>query len=416
MNGSPDTSRSGDAPALLDDLPPGIAWLRGPRPRPPAAEVSGLPELRAGQVVTWLPDGRWVTDPDESEPDTGDQRGGRNEAPGGHRRRFADDPQRGAPDSDRRHSVRGQPESDQRHSVLGEPESGRSRTARGDQGPGRRRSGRGGPESGQRYSGPVGLESGQGGSGRGGLEPGRRRPGRGGPESGQRRQEPAELARRWGRRRVRLARIGARLAGWPRRVVIGVLLVAAAVLAVRPDGAQPPAAAVGATEHVVVAAHDLAAGTELAAADLRIESMPVGIVPSGSSRRAAGLIGRIAAGPIRRGEALTDARVMGPGLTAGLGPGESAAVPVRIADPDAAALVRVGDRVDVLGTPVAPDGTQATAGETVAVASAVRVLAVLRSRDPADGVVLIVATGEAAARILAGAAARHRLTVNVRPP
>ena len=159
--------------------------------------------------------------------------------------------------------------------------------------------------------------------------------------------------------------------------VIGVLLVAAAVLAVRPDDAQAPAAAVGATEHVVVAARDLAAGTELAAADLRIVSMPVGIVPSGSSPRAAGLIGRIAAGAIRRGEALTDARVVGPGLAAGLGAGESAAVPVRIADPDAAALVRVGDRVDVLGTPVAPDGTQATAGETVAVASAVRVLAVL---------------------------------------
>jgi hypothetical protein len=41
---------------------------------------------------------------------------------------------------------------------------------------------------------------------------------------------------------------------------------------------------------------------------------------------------------------------------------------------------------------------------------------VLRSRDPADGVVLVVATGEAAARVLAGAAARHRLTVNVRSP
>jgi pilus assembly protein CpaB len=188
-------------------------------------------------------------------------------------------------------------------------------------------------------------------------------------------------------------------------VVIGVLLVAAAVLALRPDDVQAPAAATGPTVHVVVAARDLAAGTELAPADLRVVSMPVGIVPAGSSSRAAGLIGRIAAGAIRRGETLTDARVVGPGLTVGLGAGESAAVPVRIAD-----------RVDVLGTPVAPDGTQATAGETVTVASAVRVLAVLRSRDPADGVVLVVATGEAAARTLAGAAVRHRLTVNVRSP
>jgi pilus assembly protein CpaB len=197
-------------------------------------------------------------------------------------------------------------------------------------------------------------------------------------------------------------------------VVVGILLVAAAVLAVRPQRVAPTAVA-GPTAHVVVAARDLAAGTELAATDLRMVSMPAGIVPAGSSSRAAGLIGRVAAGAIRRGEALTDARVVGPGLAAGLGPDETA-VPVRVADPDAAALVRTGDRVDVLGTPVAPDGTQATAGQTVAVASAVRVLAVLRSRDPADGVVLVVATGQAAARTLAGAAVRHRLTVNVRPP
>lgn len=199
-------------------------------------------------------------------------------------------------------------------------------------------------------------------------------------------------------------------------MTIGILLVTAAALALRPDHVHAPPPVVGASEHVVVAARDLAAGTELAAPDLRIVSMPVGIVPAGSSSRAAGLIGRIAAGAIRRGEALTDARVVGRGLTAGLGAGESAAVPVRIADPDAVALVRAGDRVDVLGTPVAPDGTQATAGETVTVASAVRVLAVLRSRDPADGVVLVVATGDATARTLAGAAVRHRLTVNVRSP
>jgi len=144
--------------------------------------------------------------------------------------------------------------------------------------------------------------------------------------------------------------------------------------------------------------------------------MPVPLVPAGAARRAAGLIGRTAAGAIRRGEALTDARVVGPGLAAGLGPGESAAVPVRVADPDSAALVRPGDRVDVLGTPVAPDGTQATAGGTVEVAAAVRVLAVLGSRDPGDGVVLVVAATAAAARSLAGAAVRHRLTVSLRPP
>jgi pilus assembly protein CpaB len=408
------------------------------------------------QVVTWLPEGRWVTDPDELAPDADDHGGGGDDASAAHGRPGGSE--RGRPWLGRRRAGRGRRESGrsrparelepgQVHLPLGGPEPGRARSGRdqpepGQRGPRRRlepgqpRSPDGWRQSGQRDPG-RGLEPGQPGSPDGWVQSGQRHSGPGRLEPGlprtapglepdrrrsvsagweDRRSETAERARRRAQRRVRLARVGARLAGWPRRVVIGILLVVAAVLALRPEGAQPPAAAAGPTEHVVVAARDLAAGTELAAADLRIVSMPVGIVPSGSSPRMAGLIGRIAAGAIRRGETLTDARVVGPGLAVGLGPGESAAVPVRIADPDAAALVRIGDRVDVLGTPVAPDGTQATAGETVTVATAVRVLAVLRSRDPSDGVVLVVGTGEAAARTLAGAAARHRLTVNVRSP
>lgn len=228
--------------------------------------------------------------------------------------------------------------------------------------------------------------------------------------------DPRSAARRRGQRQVALARIGARLAGWPRRAAVGLLLAAAAVLALRPAPGDPPAAPAALSTDVVVAAHDLAAGTTLAAADLRVVSMPSAVVPAGASRRAAGLIGRTAAGAVRRGEPLTDARIVGPGLTAGLRPGESAAVPVRLADPDAAALIRPGDRVDVLGTAVTPDGSQATAGGTVAVVSAVRVLAVLGARDPADGVVLVVATTPAGARGLAGAAAGHRLTASVRGP
>jgi len=120
---------------------------------------------------------------------------------------------------------------------------------------------------------------------------------------------------------------------------------------------------------------------------------------------------------VRSGEPVTDARLVGPGLTAGLGPRESSAVPVRLADPESAALVRAGDRVDVLGTPVEADGAAgAQAAEAVEVAAGVRVLAVLRGRDGTDGVVLVVAAAPAASRRLAGAAARHRLTVAVRSP
>ncbi|HST66522.1 MAG TPA: Flp pilus assembly protein CpaB [Mycobacteriales bacterium] len=228
--------------------------------------------------------------------------------------------------------------------------------------------------------------------------------------------DPGAAVRRRGERRVALARIGARLGGWPRRVLVGLLLLVAAVLAVRPHPAAVPAAAAPPETDVVVAVRDLAAGTVLAAADLRTVAMPAGLVPAGVVGRPSVLVGRIAAGAIRRGETVTDARVVGPGLTAGLGPGESAAVPVRLADADAAALVRPGDRVDVLGTPVAPDGTQPAAGDAVDVATGVRVLAVLGGRDAADGVVLVIGTTQQTARRLAGAAARHRLTVSMRSP
>jgi Flp pilus assembly protein CpaB len=167
---------------------------------------------------------------------------------------------------------------------------------------------------------------------------------------------------------------------------------------------------------VVVAARDHAAGTVLAAADLRTVSMPVEVVPAGVVRRPADLVGQLAAGAIRRGETVTDARVVGPGLAAGIGPGESAVVPVRLADADSAVLVRPGDRVDVLGTPVTPDGAQPAVGDAVEVATGVRVLAVLGGREAADGVVLVVGTTQQTARRLVGAAARHRLTVSVRSP
>jgi pilus assembly protein CpaB len=231
------------------------------------------------------------------------------------------------------------------------------------------------------------------------------------PADAPRRPDPV---RRRGRRRVALARTGARLAGWPRRVLIGVLLLAAMVLALRPHPVSVAAAPAAPTTAVVVAARDLAAGTVLAAADLRSVGMPVPLTPAGAVARPSAVVGRVAAGPLRRGEPVTDARIVGPGLAAGLGRGEETAVPVRLADADSAALVRAGDRVDVLGTPVAPDGTPTGGGDAVVIAGAVRVLAVLGGRDAADGVVLVVAATAPAARRLAGAAARQRLTVSVR--
>jgi pilus assembly protein CpaB len=206
----------------------------------------------------------------------------------------------------------------------------------------------------------------------------------------------------------------ARLAGWPRRALAGALLLTAVVVALHPHAptAQPGLQPVGTP--VVVAARDIPAGTVLARPDLLAVSLPPDVVPAGTARDVPALVGRTIGGPVRRGEAVTDARLVGPGLATGLGPQESSATPVRLADAEAAALVRPGDRVDVLGTPV--DRTDASTADAVEVATGVRVLAVLRGREAADGVVLVVASTPEAARRLVGAAGRNRLTVTVRPP
>ncbi len=236
--------------------------------------------------------------------------------------------------------------------------------------------------------------------------------GPGGPAAG------VEADRARGRRRVAAVRVLARLAGWPRRVLAASLLLAAVLAALRP-GQPPPRVAADPPPGVpvVVVTRDLPAGTTLAVRDLRTVPLPGGAVPAGAARQVRSVLGRVVAGPVRRGEPVTDARLVGPGLTAGLDPRESTAVPVRLADPETAALVRPGDRVDVLGTPVEPDAAGgapvAAAGQVVV---GVRVLAVLRGPSAADGVLLVVAAAPAAALRLAGAAARQRLTVAVRPP
>lgn len=111
--------------------------------------------------------------------------------------------------------------------------------------------------------------------------------------------------------------------------------VATALLAVRPP--PPP------TVPVEVAARDLSSGTVLRPGDVVRRSLPADAVPDGS---VADPEGRTLAGPLRRGEAVTDVRLVAPGLADGY-PGR-VALPVRIADPDAVALLRAGDHVDLL--------------------------------------------------------------------
>jgi Flp pilus assembly protein CpaB len=191
-----------------------------------------------------------------------------------------------------------------------------------------------------------------------------------------------------------------------RRVAAALLAVTALVLALRPG--PPAGAAAPEPLPVVVAARPLDAGRALAADDLALAGYPPGTAPAGAVADPALLVGRLLAGAVRAGEPLTDTRLVGPGLTALLPRGQVAA-PVRLADLAVAALVRTGDRVDVLAT-------AAGAGEAETLAAGVRVLAAGGSGDdPAAGLLLVAVDTGTAAR-LAAASTTATLTVSLPPP
>ena len=156
---------------------------------------------------------------------------------------------------------------------------------------------------------------------------------------------------------------------------------------------------------VVTAAHDLGPGVRLADTDLTVVDVPRSLVPQGVLTSTAEAVGRAVAGRVRRGEPLTDVRLLGSGLVHDNG---LVAAPVRLADPAAAALLHPGDRVDVLATPA--EATAQTVAATLA--ENLRVLAVPQLDDGEGALVVLAAVPEVAAR-LAGAAVASRLSVTV---
>lgn len=188
-----------------------------------------------------------------------------------------------------------------------------------------------------------------------------------------------------------------------RRAAAVLLALGALALALRPE---PPPSSGPVPVPVVVAADGLPSGRTLAAGDLALARLPPEVVPDGVVADPGLLVGRVLAGAVRAGEPLTDARLVGPGLTSGLPAGQVAA-PVRLADVAVAALVRTGDRVDVLAV---PDG--AAAAETVAEG----VLVLAAAEDDASAGLLLVAVDPGTAGRLASAAATATLTVSLPPP
>lgn len=163
---------------------------------------------------------------------------------------------------------------------------------------------------------------------------------------------------------------------------------------------------------MLTAARDIDGGTTLVGGDLVVVALPLEAVPTGAIGSSADAVGRAVASPVRAGEVLTDVRLVGPALVAGLTEG-LVATPVRVADSGTAGLVRPGDRVDVLATPVSQD----SAGQpTRTVASNVVVVAVPSTGDSGfvDGALLVLATSPDEAAALAAATVTDRLSFTLR--
>ena len=98
---------------------------------------------------------------------------------------------------------------------------------------------------------------------------------------------------------------------------------------------------------VVVTSRDLDSGARLRASDVRATTLPRVVVPGGAATDVRDVVGRTTSGALRRGEVLTDRRTVRAGPLDGFGPGRVLAV-VQVTDPTVLALLRPGDRVDVV--------------------------------------------------------------------
>ncbi|MEU8362142.1 flagellar biosynthesis protein FlgA [Nonomuraea sp. NPDC048882] len=186
--------------------------------------------------------------------------------------------------------------------------------------------------------------------------------------------------------------------GRRRRLVaaaFAALSVLAAFLATRPATSAPT---------VLVASRDLAAGP-LDPADFH----PAALVPppAGAVRALSPSSAQTLAAPMRRGEPLTDARLLSsyrlpPGLVA---------TPVRISDPAAAALLSPGSTITLLasyaeGVParqIAPDSQVLTIPKAAS------------SSSSSDGSLIVLATTITQAAELATAQAHARLSITIKP-
>lgn len=182
-----------------------------------------------------------------------------------------------------------------------------------------------------------------------------------------------------------------------RRVTAGVLVVLAGVAAIRSDPQ-------GDRVDVVVASRDITPGTALTADDVSLESRSARTVPDGVATDVAAVLRGTLAGPARRGEVLTDVRLLGRRLTEAAAGTDARIVGIHPADAALTDLVRPGDVVDVV--------TAEDAAPRVVAAGGIVVL--VSDKQNHDDRVVLVALPATAAVAVAGAALTQAVTLTLR--
>jgi Flp pilus assembly protein CpaB len=193
-----------------------------------------------------------------------------------------------------------------------------------------------------------------------------------------------------------------------RRVAAAGLVVLAGLAALRsnPDGD---------CAEVVVAARDLRPGAALTLDDVHLETRLAATVPDGSQEDLSAVVGSTLAGPTRRGEVLTDVRLLGTRLAESTaGPG-ARIVPLHLADSALIDLVRVGDVVDVLAAPATePQPTGQPLSRVVATDAVVVLVSARQKAQAADSDrVVLVALPARVANTVAGSALGQAVTLTL---
>ncbi len=191
-----------------------------------------------------------------------------------------------------------------------------------------------------------------------------------------------------------------------RRILAGALVLLAAAAAWRDDPRDDRV-------DVVVAARDLTPGTALTAQDVRLEQRSAATIPDGARIRLDDVEGSTLAGPARRGEALTDVRLVGPRLAESTAGPDARIVALPLADAALLDLLRAGDVVDVVAAPAAADtGSEARVIATNAIVVLVSTKNGGITAQNGNRVVL-VALPSATAKAVAGAALVQAVTLTL---